>query len=334
MAFVYLGTTVFLWATQYWATEIAARHASPIVITALRAVPAAILLLLVCRFAGRSLPPRRTWPWIAVVGLMMVVVTLGGISEGAARAGAANTAVLINTSPFFIALFGRLFLGERVTWVGVMGLVVGFAGVVVMVSPQLGGTGDAGNLALGMGLALAGALGFAVGTLVVKWLTGRTERLDVVGLTAAQYAVGATALLLVAVAIEPVSSTEWGSGELWGAIAWIAVGASALGYTTYYAALERLPAASVGPWLFLIPVLAVVIDVGRGMSPDAIVLAGMALTVAGVAIVTVSAARAATRDPGEPARASPVGPAVAGTAESGLAAVDGEDRAQGRPGAR
>ena len=207
------------------------------------------------------------------------------------------SAVLINTSPFFIALFGRLFIGERVTWPVVIGLVVGFAGVVVMVSPQLGGTGDAGNLVLGLSLALAGAIGFAVGTLVVKWLTGRTESLDVVGLTAAQYAVGAPVLAVIALAIEPVSSTEWGSGELWGAIAWVAVGASALGYTTYYAALERLPAASVGPWLFLIPVLAVVIDAGRGVSQDTIVLAGMALTVAGVAIVAVSSARAVTRAP-------------------------------------
>lgn len=283
-----LGTTVFFWATQYWAIEIAAPYASPIVITALRTVPAAFVLVGVALVLRCRLPPRHLLVVSAFTGLLMVALTLGGISEGAARAGGGNTAVLVNSSPFFIVLFGRMFFGERLSGLAAVGLAGGFAGVVMIVSPQLGSGDDTADVALGMGLALAAAIGWAVGTLIVKRLTDEDPTLDLIGLTALQYVVGGAVLVAIALGVEPAGATDWGSGELWGAILWISLGASALAYLTFYVALKRLRASTAGAWLFLVPVVAVIIDVGRGTVPGAVVLVGMALVVAGVALVNVA----------------------------------------------
>jgi drug/metabolite transporter (DMT)-like permease len=279
---------VFFWATQYWAIEIAAPHASPIVITALRTLPAALVLVGVVLVLGRRLPPRHLLAVSALTGVLMVALTLGGISEGAARAGGGNTAILVNSSPFFIVLFGRLFFGERLSGLAAVGLAGGFAGVVMIVSPQLGSGDDTADVALGMGLALAAAIGWAVGTLIVKRLTDEDPTLDLIGLTALQYVVGGALLVAIAFGAEPVGTTDWGSGELWGAILWISLGASALAYLTFYVALKRLRASTAGAWLFLVPVVAVIIDAGRGTVPGAVVLVGMALVVAGVALVNVA----------------------------------------------
>jgi drug/metabolite transporter (DMT)-like permease len=231
----------------------------------------------------------------------MVALTLGGISEGAARAGGGNTAILVNSSPFFIVLLGRMFLGERISPLAALGLAGGFAGVVMIVSPQLGSGEDAGDVALGMGLALAAAIGWAVGTLIVKRMTEEDQTLDVIGLTTLQYAVGGGLLAAIAFAVEPVADTDWGSGELWGAILWISLGASALAYLTFYIALKRLAASTAGAWLFLVPVVAVIIDAGRGTVPGALVLIGMALVVAGVALVNVAQESPAGRRLARPA---------------------------------
>jgi drug/metabolite transporter (DMT)-like permease len=287
--YLYIGTTVFFWGTQYWAIEIASGDAPAVMITALRTVPAALVLVLAVVILGARFPPRELWLWASVTGLLMVALTLGGISEGAARAGGGIAAVLVNTSPFFVVALGGLFLRERMSWSQVVGLVLGFAGVVLIVSPQLDSGADTGDLALGMGLALASAVAFAVGTLMVKARTERNPELDLLGLTAVQYVVGGAALTALAFGVEPVDATEWDSGDLWGAIAWISIGGSALAYLTFLAALKRLPASIVSASLFLVPVIAVIVDVARGRVPEAIVLSGMALAVIGVALVNVPA---------------------------------------------
>lgn len=217
----------------------------------------------------------------------MVTLTFEGIAEGTTMAGAGNAAVLINTAPFFTALFARAALGQRTPRAVVGGLIVGFAGVVVMVSSQLGGSASPGRMALGMSISLLAAAGFAVGALVVKHAASDNPRLDLVGFTAVQYLVGALALVpLVAIYGHP-GRTDWGSGALLGAVAWVALGSSAVASVCFYLALRRIPATRATAWQFLAPVIAVVVETARGNVPDVPVIAGMALAIAGVAIVNL-----------------------------------------------
>ncbi len=171
----------------------------------------------------------------------MVTLTLEGISEGAARAGAGNAAILINSAPFFVLVLERIFLRQRVSGLGLAGLVVGFAGIVVMVSSQLGDVADTGDFLLGMGLALAGAIGWAIGVLMTKILFTRHADIDMLGFTAAQFVIGGAVVVGLAFAIEGTGSTSWGSGDLWAAVVWLSLGASAIATLTFFGALKRLP---------------------------------------------------------------------------------------------
>lgn len=289
MAALFLIVTIFFWGTGFRATAIGLEHASPVMLTALRAAPAALALLLaVALLRGRSLPPRPLWVATALTGILTVTVTLEGMSEGTARAGAANAAVLLNASPLFVAVLGRVFLRERVPLPASVGLVLGFAGIVVMVSTQLGGIEDSGEFALGMGFSLAGALGWAIGVLVTKGLFTRHPDLDMVGLTTAQYLVGAATLLPLAFALDGTGRAAWGAADLWWAVAWIALGASALATLTFFGALRRMAAARATAWQFLAPVVAVVVEVVYGDAPTAIVMVGMGLAIAGVALVSAA----------------------------------------------
>lgn len=288
MPALFLVVTIFFWGTAFRASAIAAEHTSPIMITALRAAPAALVLVAAAFFLRSRLPGRGLWVATIVTGLLMVTLTLEGIAEGTARAGAGNAAVLLNASPFFVLILARMFLGERAGPIATAGMVAGFAGVVVMVSSQLGDVADTADFVLGMSLALLGALGWAVGVLMTKSLFTRHPDLDLVGFTVGQYVVGGAAAVAIAFALEGTGGTDWSSGDLWGAIAWVSIGASAIATLTFFGALKRMSATTVTAWQFLAPVVAVITEIVYGNTPDGIVLGGMALAIVGVAIVNVA----------------------------------------------
>jgi probable blue pigment (indigoidine) exporter len=288
IAYVFLGVTMFFWGTTFRAAAIGAEQTEPIMLTALRVAPAALILLLAALLMRRRLPERGLLGVTVLTGVLMVTVTLEGITEGAARAGPANAAILTSASPFVVLVLSRVVLGERTTALGILGLVLGFAGGVVMVSSQLGDVEDTGDFVLGMSFALLTAVSWAVGVLICKNLFTRRRDIDVLGFTVAQYLAGGLVLVVVAFAIEGTGSTDWGSADLWGPVAWLALGSSAIATLTFFGALKRLPATTVTAWQFLIPVVALLIEIARGNMPDGIVLAGMSVAIAGVAIVNTA----------------------------------------------
>jgi drug/metabolite transporter (DMT)-like permease len=73
--------------------------------------------------------------------------------------------VLLNSSPFFVALIARFALGEAITRLRAAGLVIGFGGVLLVVFSDPGNIAHGSQLAIGFVLALLGALGWAGGGL-------------------------------------------------------------------------------------------------------------------------------------------------------------------------
>ncbi|MEZ5098773.1 MAG: DMT family transporter [Thermoleophilia bacterium] len=289
LPFAFLAGTVTIWGTSYWPTAVAGSHTNSLVLGVLRTAPSALLLLALVPILGGRFPRGRMLAWALVTSGPMIALFYWGATDAIARAGPGNGAVLVNTIPLWVALLGWLLLKERLALAAILGLVVGFGGVVLMVSSQLGGSDDTGQLLLGMGLALVVALGWTGGTLLLKRL-GSGGDLEPIGFTAAQFVGGSIILVPIAFAIEGTSGTDWGSGEMWGAAMWIGPG-NAIGAILFYMALAKLPASQTASALFLVPAVAVIVEIARGNAPTAVVLVGMALTVIGVALVSVPSER-------------------------------------------
>ena len=303
-----LAASVVIWGCTPRMTALGGPHADPLTLTSLRAAPAAVVLLLALPLLRYALPRGRVvWAWTAVSGLLMVTVFLGCFTEAIVRAGPGTAVVLASTAPFFVVILGRIFLGERVTVRAVSGLLLGFAGVILVVSSQLDSHGKASDLALGMTLALAAALGWAAGTLVVKELLTRHPCVDLVGLTTGQYLVGGVLLLMLSFGAEGAGSADWGSGDLWLSVAFISIAGSAIASVAYFGALRRISATQAVAWGLLSPVVAVLLEIALGHTPRLVTLIGMALTIVGVGIVSSAP---------EPAQAIPVAPALAGTTDA------------------
>jgi probable blue pigment (indigoidine) exporter len=129
--------------------------------------------------------------------------------------------------------------------------------------------------------------------MLVKELLQRRPDVDAVGLTTGQYLVGGGVLLVMSFGAEGRDGAEWGSGKLWLAIAFIALVGSAAATIAYFGALRRLSATTVTAWGFISPVVAVLLEVVLGHTPRPVVLVGMAVTIAGVVLVTTVRAETA-----------------------------------------
>jgi drug/metabolite transporter (DMT)-like permease len=290
-----LMVNVLIWGAIPRVTAVGGEHAPALALVALRAVPTALVLVIALPLLRGRLPhDRGAWGWTALTGLLMVGGFLTGLTEAVILAGPGIAIVLSSTSPFWVALLDRFVFGNRIPLQVAIGLVVGFAGIVLIVSARLGG-GDAMDVVLGGAAALGGAASWATGTMIVTSMIRRRPDIDLVGLTAGQYVVGGLVLLVVALLVDGTGRIDWGSGELWLAVAYISVVASAIATILYFTALRTLPPTRVTAWMFLTPVASIVLEIVLGHVPEPLVLVGMATTIAGVAVVNAAPLVAAER---------------------------------------
>lgn len=293
-----LGVSMTAAGVVYPVTDSALHHTSPITIAALRALGGGALLTAMLPLIGSRLPrTRRLWVWAFAIGFGNTTLTQVGISVGTERAGAAVTAVLLNSAPFFVAVIAWFALAEPITRLRAAGLVIGFGGVLLVVFSDPGNVAHGSRLAVGLVLALIGALGWAAAGVGMRVLTQREPELDIPGITAAQFLAGG--IPLIPLVIVAGGSTDWSQPTLIAQLAYLVIGGQILVYLGFNAALSRWPSARVYAWTFLVPAVAVVIEAVRGSLPGPGATVGVAIVILGVAIVNHPRADPPTVDRGD-----------------------------------
>jgi drug/metabolite transporter (DMT)-like permease len=288
-----LAVSMIAAGVVYPVTDSALKHTSPIMIATVRALVGGLILALSLPLLHSRLPrTRRLWVWALAIGFGNTTLTQVGISVGTERAGAAVASVLLNSSPFFVALIARFALGEPITRLRAVGLVIGFGGVLLVVFADPGNIAHGSQLAIGFVLALLGALGWAGGGLGMRVLTQREPDLDVAGHTAAQFLAGG--IPLIPLVLLDGGTTTWRDPTLIAQLAYLIIGGQVLVYVGFNAALARWPSTRVYAWTFLVPVVAVLIDVAQGALPGASATVGIIVVIVGVAIVNHPRAEAPT----------------------------------------
>ena len=242
-----LLVTMLLWGGAFSVTEVALRHTTPAFTAFSRGALGFLVMLPFLGLLGARLPRTlRLWGFAAVMGLGGTTLSLAGLAEGTNRAGPAIAAVLLNTAPFWVAVIARLALGEHVTALRAFGLVLGFAGVLTIILAGNSSSGE--DVVIGAVLTLLGALGYGTAGLLVRYLSLTGEPFDMLGIMAAQFLCGALLLTPYLFLSGDLGASDWGSADLWLAIAFVAIGAQVLAFLTFYSALVRWPSSRVYPW--------------------------------------------------------------------------------------
>ena len=226
--------------------------------------------------ARRRLPTRREWPLIALGGVSWIGVYNVTLNEAERRIDAGTAALIVQIGPIIVALLATFFFNERLTKWLLIGLGVGFAGVVII--GRASSNSDQGDV-VGVLLAAVAAVTFAIGVITQKKLLGS-------GMTALEmtfwfYVVGLIACLPWSV--ELVGVTADASGADLGWIVFLGVVPSALAFVTWAYALNHSEAGKFALSTFLVPFITTLIAWWiLGEVPPALAFVGGIMCIAGV----------------------------------------------------
>lgn len=248
---------VVLWGLSFVATKAALQELSPTTLIFIRfALGTALLLMLVRLRGGTAWPPRWSWPTLATMGFFGIFVHQMLQAFGLTLTTAVHTGWLIGLIPIWSALLSLGLRRERLNGPKAAGLLGGFAGAVLVISRgqfsqqtlQLPATrGDFLILLSTINWALYSVLGHST-----------IKRLGPTRATAG-------AMLFGWLMLGPFFVWNQGWRELphlsltsWGAVLFLGIGCSGLGYLFWYGALERIEVSRVAAFLYVEPIVTLV----------------------------------------------------------------------------
>ncbi len=249
---------VIFWGGSFVATKIALREAQPATIVWLRfAIGVLILGLTIAVRHQLSLPRVKDLGYFALLGFLGITFHQWLQSNGLVTSQATTTAWIVATTPIFMALLGWMALHERLNWMQALGILLATAGVLAVVSKGDFASLFAGRFGVrGDGLILISAVNWAVFSALSR------RGLQSFSATWMMFYVMAfgwlftTALFILGPGLTDVHSLSFAG---WGGIAFLGIACSGLAYIFWFDALQRLPVAQVGAFLYLEPVVTVLI---------------------------------------------------------------------------
>lgn len=241
-----------LWSGAYVAAKVALRDLAPLTLLTLRFGLAALALGLVALARRAPWPERALWPRVIGLGLFTNTIYLGMTFHALQHLSAGLAAVIASTNPLLLALLAPFTIGERPSRTTLLGLVLGFCGVVGVMLPRLGGGQDSLGGAL-LALAAVGAL--VAGTITFKRLPADSSLLAV---TTGQLLAAAVAVLPFALAFEHGDFGPLHPDTLT-ALLFLALGVSVGGSLIWFWLLANGEATRVSAWYFLTPVLGILL---------------------------------------------------------------------------
>jgi drug/metabolite transporter (DMT)-like permease len=248
-----LAAVCIFWGTTYLGIRIALESMGPEVLMALRYTVSGAILLLVAYFSKAYLPTGRELWYTALYGVIIIGTGTGCLVFAEQWVPSGLAAVFITVSPFWmIGVEALIPGGERLHGPTIVGMFVGLAGTILLVAPEALQEGFGGPLLRGFLLLQLGCAGWALGSILQR--RHPTKAHPVVSGAVQQLATG-LAFAIPAFLAKPHPSAFSARGV--GAVAYLVVFGSIVGYSAYSFVLDRLPVAVASIYNYINPIIAV-----------------------------------------------------------------------------
>ena len=191
-----------MWSSAFTSARIAVAYASPLAMLSLRFLISGLIAVIIARALGQTARLTRD-QWVAVVlfGICQNAIYLGANFMAMQWIEASLAAIIASLLPLFVAAASWIFLGERLSKVGVIGLIAGTVGVFIIMGARLSGGADL----FGVVLCFIGVAALTIATLLVRKISTSGNVLMIVGL---QMLVGSAVLLPSSLLLETFH-VEW-----------------------------------------------------------------------------------------------------------------------------
>ena len=276
-----------IWGTTYLGIRISLETIPPLLMAAMRWIAAGSVLIGLLAVRRERLPPRREWPSLAILGVLLLGFGNGAVVWAEQTVPSGLTAVLVATSPFWMVGFDAFMPdGEAITLRRVLGLVVGFGGIVMLVWPEIQFDASGGGFLGGVIAAQVACVGWAVGSSYARQRgRGHASEENVLATAAFEMLFGGIALLIASLALRETARLTFTPRTTSALLYLIFVGAIG-GFSAYAYALKYLPIATVSLYAYVNPIIAVVLGTLVLSEPfDARMLMAAFVVLVGVALV-------------------------------------------------
>ncbi|MFS0838805.1 EamA family transporter [Paenibacillus sp. 1P03SA] len=283
-----LLSVYLFWGGTYLGMKIAIETIPPFTMGGVRFLTAGFILYILARMKGETRPNAREWRGAGITGALLLLGGNGIVAWAEQRVPSAVASLLVATVPLWMLLFSWAGPGRKKPSAGVVtGIVLGFAGIVILVVHPGSSSGRSLDMA-GIAALLLASVSWSIGSLY-----SRKANLPGSPLlsTAVQMIVGGSLLLIVSLLLGEWSGFKPGAVSLrsFAALGYLIAFGSIVSYTAYIWLLKHAEPVLVSTYAFVNPVVAVFLGWflgGEQLSSSSLTAA--CFIVAAVAVITVS----------------------------------------------
>lgn len=251
---IMLYILILLWGASWPINKIAVPYSPPLLYAGLRALLGGLLLALIIWKSRKAIKWRSNWKKYLITTLFNSILFFGLQTAGLLFLPGGLFSVLVYFQPILLGLFAWLILGEYLSFIRIVGLLLGFAGIAVVSVDGL----IVHISAMGVTLGLLTAISWAFGVIYVKKIS---NEVDPYWMVAIQCIIGGVVLLGMGTAFESWSAIEWERPQFLLGLGFGATIGIPLAYILYYKLVSAGEASKVGSYTFLIPIVAVLLGV-------------------------------------------------------------------------
>jgi drug/metabolite transporter (DMT)-like permease len=276
-----------VWGSTYLAIRFAVQTMPPFLMAATRFLMAGAALFVFRRARGDAAPSDREWRSAAIIGLLLLLGGNGGVVWAEQRVNSGHAALVIGATPLWMVLIDWLRPGgRRPGGMAMMGVLVGFAGIVLLIGS---GASSADQIdPVGAGALVLGTLCWAAGSLYSR--KAALPASPLLG-TSMEMVMGGLGLLALG-----TLTGEWRQLNLpaiaansWWGLAYLVVFGSWVGFGSYTWLLRVAPTSLVSTYAYVNPIVAVLMGnwlAAEPLTPRTLIAA--AVIVGSVALTTIA----------------------------------------------
>lgn len=279
-----------LWGSTYLAMRVVVQHVGPALMGATRFLISGSIMLAACVvFKQKIALARKDIVPLLATGVLLLVMGNIGVAWAEMTVPSGLAALMVAVMPIYVAIIEAWILkSDRMSAKGIVGLVFGTVGMLILMWPRIFTTLGHKEL-FGMVILLLASLSWSCGSIL-----SRRTKLSIGPIAATSYHMLTAGVvnLIIATALGDFRHADWTKSSIW-AIAYLVTGGSLLGFTAYVWLLEHVPTAKVATYAYVNPVVAVILGaIILHEKIDGYIIAGAAVIVVGVVLVTTSKIKA------------------------------------------
>jgi drug/metabolite transporter (DMT)-like permease len=269
---------VVFWGSSFAVVKIGLDYSPPLLFAGLRILLGGLAMVLAAILWGGSPNLRRDWPVFLLLALFNAVLFVGLQTYAILYLPSGSAAVLVYLQPILVGVLAWLIIGEPLSAAKLVGLLLGFSGIVAVSMGSITGAENAIST-VGIIFGAGSALSWALGTVYFKKYEARISTLWAVAMT---FLVGGMVLTVLGLLVERWKDISW-SGEFVASLLYSGLVGISLAWVIWFALVRAGEASRVAAYVFAVPLSAVLIGVViLGEPLGYTLLIGAALVLSGI----------------------------------------------------